>query len=177
MLDAKGESPIFSDILRGRRQYFIDKVKAPLYEGLVGINRSGFFSKLFLLWDIWNIVTGILRYPEPTMENTKKRMSHILLDIFDEFEKYNTIKPPMFRVLRRLIVCTVEHDKDYSQRLTWFLEKLAQSYLGKEWPQLEDWAPMSRWSDPTTQKAVKLAREEFRKGLTVGGRNIGDIET
>jgi len=153
---ATNESLIYHDILRERRQYFIDKVKAPLMKAILIISN---------------------RYPEPTRESTKKQMSHILLDIWDEFDKHNTARKPLFKAIRRILICEVEHDNFYSQRMTWFLGELLKRCQSGEWPKLQPWCPMDCWNDPIVIEERNRARAEFQATACVGGVPIGNIET
>lgn len=116
------------DILRTRRQYFVDKVKAPLMKALV-------------------ILAG--RYPEPTKENTDKHNTHVLLDIWDEFFKHedNPGRDGLFKAIRKITIAEYEHDGYYSQRIDWFLKKLAQAYVDGEWEPPKSWNPSCWRSD------------------------------
>jgi len=180
-VSVRGESEITANILRNKRQYFVKKVKAPFLNSLVRCFQRGssLLEKLRLLADIWHLVSSILKYPEPTKENTKKQISHVLLDIWDEFFSKDTSKcrTVFFRICRRISVITVEHDDDYSQRITWFLMKLATKYLTGDWPPLESWCPMNNWNDYDTLVALSKARFEFRSNLTIGGRPFNEVET
>ena len=185
-VNTRGESEITSEILRNRRQHFID-IKNPLRNGIVRLatkrykttHKLWIVQKVSLLLDIIHIIQTVNKFPEPTKENTKKKMSHILLDIFDEFFKYDTCRSrlSLFRAIRRISICVIETDNHYSQRFTWFLKKLLEKYQNGEWPELEPWCPMDCWSEPTTQEALLRATQEFRLTMQVGGRNIDEIET
>ncbi|KKN75139.1 hypothetical protein LCGC14_0382980 [marine sediment metagenome] len=163
-------SKITLDMLIERKQYFIHKVKAPLVKGFVGClgRGNGLLSRILLLWDVWCIVTSVLRYPEPTKDNVKKHMSHVLLDTFEEFEGYNTVKPHFFHAVRRFLVSTCEHDSDESQRVTWFLKKLSSKYVSGEWPPLEPYCPSLGWTEKSVQEAVAKERQELRKRMALG---------
>ena len=180
-INAKGESSITSDILRDRRQYFIKDVKAPFLNSLVKCFQRGknLLGKLCLLFDIWKMVLAIFKYPEPTKENTKKHISHILLDIWDEFFRLDTTenRTALFKAIKRISVTTVEHDIHYSQRITWFLMKLTAKYLNGEWPALEPWCPMDNWNDPIVQQELLKAAQEFRVNLTINGKPFNEVET
>lgn len=182
-VDERGESPVYSYILRARHHYFVGHVKAPLMNGLINIAtlplRIGFVEKLVLLKEVWHIVRSVYRYPYPTKENTKKHDTHALIDLWDEFFNYDTnvTRRPLFLALRRISCCEVEHDNHYSQRITWFMKRAAEKYMLGEWNPLQEWCPMQEWNDPKVIEAVLKAREEFQKYLTVGGVPIGEIET
>ena len=155
---------VTNDILRVRRNYFIKKVKAPLVRGVTNLGRgSGLVSKILLLIDLWRIVSSVLEYPFPTKDNTGKRMSHILLDTFEEFEQHNIVKPVFFRAIKRFVVSTVEHDSDEAQRVTWFLKKLIPKYENKEWPNLSPYYPSAGWTEPAVIEAQKKVVRELLK--------------
>ena len=172
-------STISLDILKGRRQYFAHEVKQSLVNALISSTSrgKGILEKIHLLWDVWNIVKTVSKYPEPTRENTKKQITHVLLDLWDEFETYNVARKPLFKALRRLSVCEAEHDIDYSQRMTWFLMRLTAKYLSGEWIPLEPWAPKGYWSDPVVIEKWRKARQELTIYGTIGGRALSEIET
>jgi len=174
---ATQDSELTRYILSQRRGHFI-KVKDMLLKGLVGcLNvlpvRNRFLARIFLLLEVWHIVSGILKYPEPTRENTKEPATHVLFDIWDEFFKYESNiyysptrqgRVPLYQAVRRVMVSEVEHDGDYGERITWFLKKLAEKYVSGEWPALPPWAPTNCWNDPVTlkekrKKIIELAME------------------
>ena len=173
---ATGDSELTFDMLTRRRGHFI-RVKGILMKGLVGcLNapvRNRFLARIFLLLEVWRIVSGILKYPEPTRENTKEPATHVLFDIWDEFFKYESNiyysptrqgRVPLYQAVRRVMVSEVEHDGDYSERVTWFLKKLAEKYVSGEWPALPPWAPTNCWKDPVTLKARRQKRIELIMG-------------
>ena len=173
---ATGDSELTHDMLVRRRGYFI-RVKDTLMKGLVGcLNapiRNRFLARIFLLLEVWHIVSGILKYPEPTKENTKEPIAHVMLDIWDEFFQYesNIYYSPtrqgrelLYRAARRVSVSEVEHDGDIGERITWFAKKFAEKYVSGEWPALPPWAPTNCWNDPVTlkekrKKIIELAME------------------
>lgn len=180
-VNARGESAIKSDILRDRRQYYVKEVKAPLLKSLVRCTQKGnkLFERVFLLWDVLMIVRSIYRYPEPTRDNVKKKMNHILFDIWDEFfeKDTNTHKTALFKAIRRILACEIEHDSHYSQRFTWFLKKLTDKYISGEWPPLEPWCPVDYWDDPVKEKELEKVTLEFKRYLTINGRPFHEVET
>jgi len=130
-----------NDILRKRRHYFINKVKAPLMKVLVFIAN---------------------KYPEPTRENTRKKNTHVLLDVWDDFFKYerNKSKDSLFHAIRKVIVGEYEHDGYYAQRMDWFLEELVKKYNSGEWKPLEPWNPAGFWIEPSV---VEVREAQIRK--------------
>lgn len=175
------ESSLHFDMLWGRRQYFIKKVKSPLvkvlHRSLTISKGNRLFANICLLRDVWLMVKFVNKYPEPTRENTKKRSTHVLLDVWDEFEKYNKARRELFKVVRRVSACECEHDIDYSQRITWLIKKLSEKYLSGEWPPLEPWAPKNFWKDPVVKEAWRKAFIEMTAFGTIGGRPVEEIET
>lgn len=149
-------SEMTRDILVTRRQYFIDKVKGPMIKALVLLAN---------------------RFQEPTRENTKKKISLALLDVWDEFFKFenNPGRDSLFRAIKRISVSICESDSYYSQRITWFLKKLTEKYASGEWPALESFCPSECWTDETTQEAVVEEKKRVMRGLHFG--KILSIET
>ena len=146
---------IYSEILGNKYQYFVDKVKKPLIKALVILSK---------------------RYPEPTEKNTTKHISHVLLDIWDEFFTWedNPGRNELFRAIKRITVCVVESDTYYSQRITWFLKRLTEKYISGEWTPLEPWAPMECWGDPNVKEKRKEALRVFKQTLEAGGGKVLD---
>lgn len=172
------------DILRHRRGFFIREVKAPLMGALFNVTgiiprwtrRFKFVKYIYLLWDVWIMVRSIMRYPEPTKENTRKWNTHTLIDVVEEFTKYNRLRTSLFKAAFRLVVGEYEHDSDYAQRFDWFLGRLTQTYIDGRWKKLEPWNPSWWWEEPSVVEANdKLARELMteigleEKDIKVGG--------
>ena len=95
-------------LLGPKRQYVIDKIKKPLVKA---------------------ITTLAFRYPEPTMENTTKPNTSILLKIRDKFFEYedNQGRVALFRALWRMFIVEYEHDPYYQYRIDWMLEEVIKS--------------------------------------------------
>lgn len=166
------ESEITADMLTKRRGHFI-KVKGAIVGGLTRCFSSspkGLLAQLQLLWEVWHIIRSVLKYPEPTLENTKEQTARVLLEIFDEFFKYDSNiyyspkrpgREPLYRAIKRILVCECEHDVDYTERITWFLKQLSDKYIAGEWPVLEPWMPTNCWRDPVTLAARRKKRIEL----------------
>jgi hypothetical protein len=137
-------------ILRDRRRYFIDKVKAPL---------------------LMAIVKYALRYPEPTRENIKKHNSLILLEIWEAFERYNQVKPHLFHAAKRLSIGEYEHDGVYSSRMDWLLEKLVEKHNSGEWWPRKPWLPADFWEEPTVVEERIKMQEDLMADINIKGEN------
>ena len=172
-----GNSLLTVDMIVTRREYFIKKVKSPLMKGLIACT-SG-CSKLLIPLHVIGIVIAITRFTEPSRENCRKQMSKVLMDIWDEFEKWenNPGRAPLFKAARKISLCITESDNYYSQRLTWFILKLVLKYLLGEWPAHESWTPEMCWTNPHTLAELEKAKKEFQTTLTINGRHISTIET
>ena len=142
------ENTIRNDILQNRRGYFIDKVKAPLVKALIILAN---------------------RYPEPTKKNTQKHNTHVMLDIWDEFFKYNEVKNDMFHAIKKVVADEYEHDDVYETRMTWFLEKLVEKYLSGEWWPSKPFNPSHGWTEPAAIEAQKKVVRELLKDQKLHG--------
>jgi len=145
-------SELEEDILRRRRNYFAEEIKAPLMKSIINVGRFGYLRNI---WNIFHIVWLGMKFPEPTKENTKNPVSHALLDIWEEFfqlEK-NPGRNLLFKALRRITIGVLESSNYYSQRAVWFLMKLAKAYQDGRLPPSPAWSPMSHWLDPATEEA------------------------
>lgn len=114
-LDPKGHEHLLSHLMLGEktRQYVIEKVKAPLLKA---------------------IVTLATRYPEPTIENTEKHNSHVLIAIRDRFFEHNRIlRNALFRALWRVLISEYEHDLEYSARIDFLVEALVKEVQVGNW--------------------------------------------
>ena len=147
-----------NQMLQGEgRAYIIDKVKKPLQMGLVGCIPRGnrFLARVYLLWNVWLIVRGISRYPEPTRENTLHPNSHRLLDVEDKFFQYfkNNGKKELWKAVWRLVICEYEHDPHYRYLGDFILDEINKS----------GWLPRSNmvlpyWEEPKRGDVVFPAK-------------------
>lgn len=165
-------SRIWLYILSWRRQYFIKRVKGPMKKALRDMTRHhGVLARIQVLIDVWRIVQSVNRYPEPTKATAKEPTAHVLLDLWDEFEQYNTCSVDLFQAIRRVTVCEAEHDTEYSQRMTWFLKRLTEKYASGEWPPPTSWEPLNFWADPAVQEEKRRARKKLMfRALNLIGR-------
>ena len=121
---------ISQDILKDRRQFFINKVKAPIMKALITLAN---------------------RYPEPTRENVKDPYALAWIEIFDKFFEMedNPGREPLFRAIKRVKICEPGHDPYYRDRELVILELLLEAILeGKVKPRSLD-HPQDCWKiDP-----------------------------
>lgn len=96
-----------------RRDYFIEKVNAPL---------------------VWFIIKYANRYPEPTHENVVHPNSQILLELKDKFFECWHTRPrtPLYMALWRVVIVKYEHSATYRYMLDWFL-MMVQKSNWKHW--------------------------------------------
>ena len=155
-------SELKTDILIKRHDHFI-KVKASILDSMVGFGKSGYLGSIL---GIINIIRFCMKHPEPTKENCTNPDSWVLLDIWDEFFELedNLWRNPLFRAMRRLSVAILESIDYYSQRMTWFLMKLAKAYADGRWQPNLPCCPYSHWKDPATIAAKDEAIEDFLMG-------------
>jgi len=137
-------SGLKQDILTKRRKFFIDMVQAPL---------------------MWKITKLGSKYPIPTHADVNKPNSHIYIDLFDEFETYNTARQPLIAAFKRVFIGKYEADDWYAERINWFLFRLHKLILmGKyEAPWVD--CPTTHWDNPEDIEKVALARIELMMNL------------
>jgi len=101
-------------ILQDKRQYFIDKVKKPLMKALIVLAN---------------------RYPEPTLENTTHPNDHVWIQVWDKFLKMedNPQREPLFRAIRKVMICESSHDPYYRDRIQVLLELWLEEVLKGNW--------------------------------------------
>ena len=130
-------SELKQDILTWRRQFFIDVVQAPLLNAIV---RYG------------------TKYPVPTHSNVKKVNSHLYIDLFEEFETYNTARESLIASFKRVFIGKYEVDDWYAERIDWFLFRLHQLIVAGKY--LQPWVdcPTTHWSKEEDVEKVAIAR-------------------
>lgn len=149
------------EIIKDRRQYYINKVKTPLMRVIIKL---------------------CMRYPVPTKENCKWPNAHALIDVWCEFFQYedNPAHPDpekhpdfgreaLFRAIERITICEYEHDHYYRDRMDWFVEKLVEKYLSGEWHPRMPIRPDRRvcWDEPIDQDRM-LSWLEWQKYREAG---------
>ena len=149
------------DILEKRRAYFKYKVKAPLMKSINFLS-CGKFSYIAAIWHAFKIIQLCMKYPEPTRENCNNPDALVMLDIWDEFFKWedNPYRDPFFLLMRRVSVATVEHCDFDNQRITWWIFKLVQAYMDGKWQPRLPSTPSYCWNEPEVLKAREEAIEE-----------------
>jgi len=82
-------------------------------------------------------------YPKPTKENTTFHNTHILLDIWEQFFKFedNPGREHVFEAISRIFIDEYEHDPYYRYRIDWFLEQIFAS----NWEPRRQMQPSSYW--------------------------------
>ena len=170
---SKNDSPLTVDMLDTRRGYFIkakDSIRKGLTERIILSKPVKFWGYLQLFLDVWHIVVNIIKYPEPTKENTKQPVTHAILDIFDEFFSFESNiyyhkkrqgRVPLYKAVRKILADECEHDGDIEERIRWFGVKVTEKVQSGEWPKLEAWMPTNFWKDPKTLEARRKKRLEL----------------
>lgn len=95
-----------------KREYFINKVNAPL------------------AWLIIAYGTHLARkYPEPTYDNVLHPNTHILIELQDEFFKSWDCgtRKLLFEALWRVLIVKYEHSPNYRNMLDWLVMMLEKS--------------------------------------------------
>lgn len=143
------EEPSFiHDMLVLRRNYIINKVKAPLQKGLVNLGRVGFFQKIICLIEI---IKAIKRFPRVNRNNARKANTFVLLDIAETFFEYenNPGRKPLFDAVIKIGSGENEHDNYYGSRLCFWLEMLIIAVLLGKWhPRPEHYPDPRQWREP-----------------------------
>jgi len=108
-----------------RRQYYIDKVNAPLFKAITILGN---------------------RYPEPTVDNVLHPNSKRLVEILNEyveFEAHKRIKQVVMAVAR-VVISKMEHSPPWRDRIFFFAEKLREG----EWKPRALNHPERDWNEP-----------------------------
>jgi len=101
-------------MLKERRQYVIEKVKAPIMKALIVLAN---------------------RLPEPTMQNTFHPNTHVWLSIWDKFFEMedNPNRESLFKAISRVQIAETEHDIYYRDRMNVLLELWLDEVLKGNW--------------------------------------------
>lgn len=113
------------EINRFNREYYIEKVNAPL------INLAVKFCE---------------RYPDPHDYEVLHPNSKRLLEIWDEYLEYegnNRIKK-VVNALLRAVISKMEHSPNWRDRIFWFVEKLREGF----WKERSLNHPENAWNEP-----------------------------
>lgn len=128
-------------ILKEKRQYFIDKVKAPIIKALIILAN---------------------RYPEPTKENAVYPNDKVWLRVWDKFFEMedNPGREPLFKAIRKVMICEPHHDTYYADRMNVLLELWLDEVLEGNWkPRSRDYPNYCWKADPN----IRTAGYEFLK--------------
>lgn len=152
------------DILSYKRSFFICHVKNPLRLSIIKLT-SGKLSWIGAIIALVKIVTLIRKFPEPTHKNVQHPNTHVLIDLWDLFFKYEDLpcRDFLFRAIRKLFLCEYEHDDYYRNRIDWFIEKLVEKHLNKEWVPRKPWKPTGNWNEPAVLEAIKALKISLLK--------------
>lgn len=135
---------ISNTILKIERQYFMDKVKAPIRKALV-------------------ILAG--RYPYPTKQNTSHPNSHGWIDIWDKFFQMeeNEGRRPLFEAMFRILISECEHDIYYRDRMNVILELWLEEVFKGNWKPRSLDHPNQCWKvDPNVRgKGYEFLRDKY----------------
>ena len=102
---------------------------------------------------------------EPTKENTTNPNTHIWIDIWDEFDRCNQVRPTLFHAIRKLFLAEHEHDPVYRDRISVIGELFVEAVLdGKIKPRSLD-HPYNYWrDDPNIRgKGYEFIKEKFHQ--------------
>src|SRR3990167_2775069 len=104
------ETNVTKVILKDKRKYFIDKVKAPLLKA---------------------IVTLANRYPVPNKYNISDPFALAWIDIWDKFFEMedNPGREPLFRAIERVGICEPGHDPYYRDRMLVLAELFLEAIM------------------------------------------------
>lgn len=107
------------------RQYYIDKVNAPLFKAITILGN---------------------RYPVPTMENLQHPNSKRLLEIYNkylEYEESHRLRA-LGNALFRIVIAKNEHSPNFRDRISWFFEMVGKS----GWKPRSYNHPVNDWREP-----------------------------
>jgi len=102
-------------MLRDKRQYIVEMFKWPMAKQLIKL-------------------AGKVRI-EPMLENTYHPISHVLIDIRDEFFdlENNPGRDGPFRAAFKVLIAVVESDRYYRWRFQWLVEQLLEAIIDGKW--------------------------------------------
>jgi hypothetical protein len=147
--EAKLESQTVSNqILFGKRQFIIWKVKWPLMKTLESFGQMSWWKRPLALFKMLKLIKS---YPNPTYENTRHANTHPTLKIIDKFFMFenNKDRAGLFKAIYRLAVCEFEHDLYYASRRDWWIEQIILAILDGTWqPRLEGQPDPRWWKEP-----------------------------
>jgi len=136
-------SSLSRDILKDRRQYFIDKVKAPIIKALVTL--AG-------------------RYPEPTLENVTYPNDKVWIRVWDKFFwlENNPGRLSLFQAIRKVMIGEPAHDPYYRDRMQVILEFWLDEVLEGNWKPRSLDHPTECWKNPNVRgKGYEFLKERY----------------
>ena len=133
---------IRNEILRTRRGFFIEKVKAPLMKALITLSN---------------------RYPEPTLENVDIPNDKVWLGVWDRFFEMedNPGRLPLFKAIKRVMIGEQHHDIYYRDRMQVLLELWLEEVLKGNWKPRSLDHPNEYWKVDPNKRGLGY---EFMKG-------------
>jgi hypothetical protein len=139
---------LFNEINIRRRQFFIEKVQAPL------------LSKVLKLAKL---------YPEPTIDKVRTHNGKVWLEIFDEILRYEA--NPRLREIeeagKRLVIGKHESSNNYAERMAVLVELVAEKYNSGEFLRRKPWTPTTGWSDPSVVGARLKRTQSLMKDIGI----------
>lgn len=132
------------EVLIEKRQYIIEEVKAPLMDAIVKYPGSSKLRKIKL---IVSMIELIFKYPAVTRANSKGTNANTIMDIEQEFFKYenNPCREPLFRAFFRMWQAELSHDEYYEGRQDWILEQIFKAVLTGKWMPRRPGHPVPKW--------------------------------
>ena len=113
------------EINADNRDYYVEKVNAPLYKAITILGN---------------------RYPEPTMENLLHPNSKKLLEILNTYLEFegNDRLSKLAKALFRILIAKHEHSPNFRDRISWFFEMVGKC----GWKQRSYNHPVNDWNEP-----------------------------
>jgi hypothetical protein len=135
------------------------KLKDDLVKALNAIHHG---SPMVRAKGILSAYNAMVKLPEPTLENTKLQNTHLLIEIRDEFFKFedNPGRSSAFRVIWKFFLWMYELDAYYGDRINWIIERLFS--LSGRWIFQPEFKPrITHWREHDEKMALR--REEKMK--------------
>lgn len=115
------------------QQIFVKEVKAPIARALNILTRSqsNKLDKYRAFIGLWKVPLAMLKLPEPTVENTRKQGTHVLIGIRDKF--FRCLKlPKTDRMIKMPINFVIMvYDTDFYQS---FIDFWVHELKKSDWP-------------------------------------------
>jgi len=142
-----------TEILVNKRDFFIEKVKAPLFKAITLLGK---------------------RYPEPIHKNVGHPNSHLLIDIFDNVLEYETNEKilQLIKSFKNIVIGEYEHDGMYKDRMDFGLEKIVEKIVSGEWQPRQINRPYQYWAEA---REDKLQKRKLFGSIFRGMRSQSDL--